>query len=279
MDNYSFIEYGRNSTINSSKDKTKSRDAFKKLKSWVRNKVVEVDKVVENSPLFMLNNAFDSIDDINDVEDEEFDNYMIDLNDFFNKIEEADLDNNKTRHEFQALLSPNLSKLFGITIKSLDVPQDWIAPSKHGLDNSSPIIKKYDNKNETNDDTKSTDYDSKPTENETNDDTKSTDYDSKPTEFKMNDYKGVEINEYRGVLNEHKEEKFSEISESETSSEYGDDSDIRVTNMSPELMKILNMDTTGMDFTTDWKPPDRPGLDNDKLKSLTGYTKYTSEAK
>lgn len=259
MDTYGFIEYGRSSTSNSKRDRSKAKEAFNKLKNWVNKKVIEVDNVIENSPLYMLNNAFDAVDDINDVEDDDFDNYMNDLNEFFSNVEESDLDNNNARHEFQALLSPNLSKLFGISPKSLEVPNDWVAPSKHGLSNSSPIIKrsqlKYEKENE---------YEK----------------DSKSTEFKMEDFKGVRIDTAVNVdtKEEGKEYNHSEYDESETSSTISDDESIRITNMSPELMKLLNMDTTGMDFTTDWKPPDKPGLDNDKLKSLTNFT-TRSEAK
>ena len=40
MDTSGFIEYGRSSTSNSKRDRSKAKEAFNKLKNWVNKKVI-----------------------------------------------------------------------------------------------------------------------------------------------------------------------------------------------------------------------------------------------
>jgi hypothetical protein len=265
-----FLSFARDATANTKINTNVQRQKFTNLKKWISKKSIE-KKPISESALGYLNDAFTSVDNIDDVEDDDVDYFMNNLKDFFSQIEESDLDTNEsTPYEFDALLSPNLMKLLGKSAPSESKDVDWVAPSKPGLGNSSPIIK-----------TKFNTADSKS--------------DSKNTESKM-DHKTIDISRVPPAYSESKSEFKDEPStkdsgdkdngdkeQSDTSSEYeseygydegdGDDfSNLHVSNLSPNLMKALGMDTTGVEIATDWTPPETSGLHNDKLKSLTNFT-------
>lgn len=264
-----FLSFARDATNNTKSNSSVQRQKFTNLKKWINKKSIET-KPTSESALGYLNDAFTSVDNIDDVEDDDVDYFMNNLKEFFSQVEDSDLDANDRPYEFDAALSPNLMKLIGKVVPSESKAVDWTAPSKPGLENSSPIIK-----------TKHNTADSKS--------------DSKGTEFKM-EHKAVNISKIPPAYSESKSEFKDEPSDkeygdkeqgdkeqSDTSSEYeseygydegdaDDFSNLHVSNLSPNLMKALGMDTTGVEVTTDWVPPETSGLQNDKLKSLTNFT-------
>jgi len=263
-----FLSFARDNSNNN--NKTIQREKFTNLKKWIKNKNIETNPR-SDSALGYLTEAFSTVKNIDDVDDDDVDYFMDNLNEFFNQIEVSDLENDDLRpYEFQASLSPNLLKLIGKSSSNNNdsKPTDWIAPEESGLGNSSPIIKTKYNVAEAK-------SDGKP-----------------PVDFKR-EVKAIDISKVPSPYSESKSEfkdgpndksnddrEYGDKEHSDTSSEYeseygGDDDDdfsnLHVSNLSPNLMAALGMDTSNVKISTDWTPPETSGLQNDKLKSLTGY--------
>lgn len=190
------------------------------------------------------------------------------------------LDGDDPYWEMKAELSGNLSRLFGKKSKFIGNESDWQRPQTHGLGNSAPIIPTRFNAHVAEE--KASTRDASAGYKETASAANHKDSPSPGTLFGMIQHRGVTYDEavrnksIRSIVDlatiDNNDEDGDDEDGDDEDDGFDDDDDadddralsgmLNSTGLSPNLMALLGVNSTPVKVETDWRPPERAGLDN-----------------
>lgn len=274
-----FIKEVKKELHNAKKNISRSRQAFESLKSWVDTRAREIS-YTDESAFGRLKTTFDRAGPAKDMNDNDMEFSVETLFDYIDVISPDELKG--AQHEINSNLSKNLRQLVGgkylaENLNTSSEQSDWKPPTQHGLLNSEKIIKSKQKSSSSDVETRS------------NADAaaKLASLVQKPQHMALV-FQVMLKETLKGNLMHKNETAASKVhklppvadnsddneddDEDDDDDDYDDDEEeseedvvARIASgMSANLMKALGMDTSHVDTTTTWRPPEKSGVTNSR---------------